>query len=186
MAGRGWSRRRIARELSIDRGTVGKYLRLAQSKPAIPTLGLPAGADAKPALSTTGSEAESESKPAILTLGSGRASLCVPWREQIQAAVMVGLSAQRIYQDLRTEHGFTGDYQSVKRFVRPLRAAQGAACQRLEVGPGVEAQVDFGRGAWVLVEGKRKRPHLFRMVLSHSRKGYSEVVWRQTTESFIR
>ncbi len=24
------------------------------------------------------------------------------------------------------------------------------------------------------------------MVLSHSRKGYSEAVWRQTTESFIR
>jgi hypothetical protein len=30
------------------------------------------------------------------------------------------------------------------------------------------------------------RPHLFRAVLSHSRKGYSEVVWRQTSESFIR
>jgi DNA replication protein DnaC len=37
-----------------------------------------------------------------------------------------------------------------------------------------------------MVEGKRKRPHLFRIVLSHSRKGYSEVVWQQTTESFIR
>jgi transposase len=34
--------------------------------------------------------------------------------------------------------------------------------------------------------GKRRRPHLFRIVLSHSRKGYSEVVWRQTTENFIR
>ena len=30
------------------------------------------------------------------------------------------------------------------------------------------------------------RPHLFRIVLSHSQKAYSEVVWRQTTESFIR
>ena len=37
-----------------------------------------------------------------------------------------------------------------------------------------------------MVDGKRKRPHLFRVVLSHSRKGYSEVVWRQTTECFIR
>jgi hypothetical protein len=35
-------------------------------------------------------------------------------------------------------------------------------------------------------EGKRRRPHLFRAVLSHSRKGYSEVVWRQSSESFIR
>jgi transposase len=38
----------------------------------------------------------------------------------------------------------------------------------------------------VIEEGKRRRPHLFRAVLSHSRKGYSEVVWRQTTETFIR
>ena len=57
---------------------------------------------------------------------------------------------------------------------------------RMEVELGAEAQVDFGQGAWVMVDGKRKRPHLFRIVLSHSRKGYSEVVWRQTTESFIR
>jgi transposase len=56
----------------------------------------------------------------------------------------------------------------------------------MEVEPGAEAQVDFGQGAWVTVEGKRKRPHFFRIVLSHSRKGYSEAVWRQTTESFIR
>ena len=28
--------------------------------------------------------------------------------------------------------------------------------------------------------------NLFRVVLSHSRKGYSDVVWRQTTECFIR
>jgi len=47
-------------------------------------------------------------------------------------------------------------------------------------------QVDFGQGAWVIEKGKRRRPHLFRIVLSHSRKGYSEVVWRQTTEAFIR
>lgn len=33
---------------------------------------------------------------------------------------------------------------------------------------------------------KRKRTHLFRAILGHSRKGYSEAVWRQTTEMFIR
>jgi len=48
-------------------------------------------------------------------------------------------------------------------------------------------QVDFGQGAWIIDEsGKRRRSHLFRAVLSHSRKGYSEAVWRQTTEAFIR
>jgi transposase len=158
LAGNGWSNRRIARELGINRETVGKYLVLARSKPAI---------------STAGSTA-------------GRQSLCQPFSTQIVAAVAVGLSAQRIYQDLVCEHGFAGSYQAVKRFVRHLRQTQPIPFVRMEVEPGAEAQVDFGQGAWVEVDGKRKRPHLFRVVLSHSRKGYSEVVWRQTTESFIR
>ena len=70
--------------------------------------------------------------------------------------------------------------------MRQLRQTQPVPFVRMEVDAGAEAQVDFGQGAWVLVEGKRNRPHLFRIVLSHSRKGYSEVVWQQTTESFIR
>ena len=56
----------------------------------------------------------------------------------------------------------------------------------MECAPGQELQVDFGQGAWVIQEGKRRRPHLFRAVLSHSRKAYSEAVWRQTSESFLR
>ncbi|UCG46575.1 MAG: DDE-type integrase/transposase/recombinase [Phycisphaerales bacterium] len=45
----------------------------------------------------------------------------------------------------------------------------------------------FGPGAQVIGgDGKRKRPYVFRIVLSFSRKAYSEVVYRQTTESFIR
>ncbi|HMF10998.1 MAG TPA: IS21 family transposase, partial [Gemmataceae bacterium] len=52
---------------------------------------------------------------------------------------------------------------------------------------GEEAQVDFGRGAPLHTpDGKRKRPYVLRIVLSHSRKGYSEVVDRQTTDNFIR
>ena len=103
----------------------------------------------------------------------------------IESGVQAGLSAQRIYQDLICDHGFTGGYHSVQSFVRQLLQTQAVPYVRMEVEPGAEAQVDFGQGAWVLVDGKRKRPHLFRIVLSHSHKGYSEVVWQQTTESFI-
>jgi DNA-directed RNA polymerase specialized sigma24 family protein len=39
LAAHGWSRRRIARELDLDRETVGRYLRLVRSKPAISTPG---------------------------------------------------------------------------------------------------------------------------------------------------
>jgi hypothetical protein len=115
--GRGWSRRRIARELGIDRETVGRYLLLA-----------------KPAISTAGK-------------GIGRKNQCEPLAEVIMAKVEVGLSAQRIYQDLVEESGFTDSYQSVKRFVRKLRSIQPERVWRLECQPGEELQLDFGLGA---------------------------------------
>jgi transposase len=88
---------------------------------------------------------------------------------------------------LVTDHGFTGSYQSVKRFVRVLARKLELPHRRMECAPGEEVQVDFGQGAPIVDEhGQRRRPHLFRAVLSHSRKGYSEVVWRQDTETFIR
>ena len=63
---RGWSARRIAREMGYDRDTVGKYVGLEGSKPATPTPGSETekGAPAPPA--APGPEA----KPATLTAGS--------------------------------------------------------------------------------------------------------------------
>jgi transposase len=113
-------------------------------------------------------------------------SACEPWRPAIEEALLLGLSGKRIYQDLTAEQGFTGSYQSVKRFVRRLTEHSELPFRRMECAPGEEMQVDFGRGAWVLEDGRRRRPHLFRCVLSHSRKGYTEVVWRQDTETFLR
>lgn len=57
----------------------------------------------------------------------------------------------------------------------------------MECDAGDEAQVDFGRGAPIVeADGRRRTTHVFRIVLSHSRKGYSEAVTRQTTETFLR
>lgn len=167
---RGWSGRRIARELGIARRTVSGYIRQERSKCAIPTAG---SGSSKAAISTTGSP--------------GRKSDCEPWRETIEAALERGLSAQRIYQDLVADHGFNSSYESVKRFVRRLSAKDPKRFYRLESLPGEEAQVDFGRGAPIVDEnGKKRYPHVFRITLSYSRKSYSEVVYRQTTENFIR
>lgn len=96
-----------------------------------------------------------------------------------------GLTAKRIHQDLR-ERGFSGGYSSVKLFVQRLRGSIELPFRRMECEPGAELQFDFGTGAWIVADGKRRRPHLFRAVLSHSRKGYSEVVWRQDTETVLR
>jgi transposase len=97
-----------------------------------------------------------------------------------------GLSAQRIYQDLVAEAGFEGGYDSVKRYVRRHRQTESVPFRRMECEPGQECQVDFGAGGPVVADGRRRRTHVMRVVLSHSRKGYSESAFRQTTESFLR
>jgi transposase len=98
-----------------------------------------------------------------------------------------GLTAQRIYQDLVLERGFTGSYDSVKRYVRAQNSKCPVRKYRMECPPAEEAQVDFGTGAPLVDQtGKRRKTHVFRIVLSHSRKGYSEAVTRQDTETFIR
>jgi len=48
--------------------------------------------------------------------------------------------------------------------VRQLRESQPVPFVRMEVEPGQESQVDFGRGACVMVEGKRR--HCMAPILS--------------------
>ena len=117
----------------------------------------------------------------------GRKSVCDPHRNLIEEKAGQGLSAQRIYQDLKIEVQFAGSYESVKRLVRQLRKADPARVWRIEVSPGEEAQVDFGAGAPILSsQGTRRKTWVFRIVLSFSRKAYGEAVLHQDTETFIR
>jgi transposase len=197
---RGWSQRRIADELGINRETVARHLRQADttSKPAIAPTGSTTSDEAsRPAIAPIGSEVdEGEPGPADAATGStpipqprggGRASGCEPWRELIRGKCNLGLTAQRIYQDLVADHGFAGTYYCVRRFVRRLEQVHDLPFRRIECDPGDEAQVDFGSGAPVVgPDGKRRKTHVLRVVLSHSRKGYSEAVYRQTTDDFLR
>lgn len=205
-----WSQRRIAKELGIDRGAVARHARSMQAdpKPAIPPTGSeapkPAGLERPPAPGSDppgcadGAAADADSKPAISPPGSerspegrispvGRRSDCEAYAEVIKAMIDAGLSAQRIWQDLQAEHGFTGSYYSVKRFVRRFLESTPLPFRRMECDPGEEAQVDFGTGAPVVgPDGKRRKTYVFRIVLSHSRKAYGEVTFTQKTEDFLR
>jgi transposase len=168
----GWGIRKIARELQLHRKTVRRYIEGAEGASKCTTISTP-GSPPKCTISTSGK--------------MGRKSDCLPHAQFIRELLDKDLSAQRIYQDLQKEVGFTGSYQSVKRYVRQLRPGSPERVQRVEVAPGEEAQVDFGRGADIIDPQKRKKKSwVFRMVLSHSRKGYSEAVFHQNTESFLR
>ncbi len=178
---RGWPKSRIARELGVCRETVIRYVRLSGARSDVP-----AGEDSKSTIPPTGNAG---SKPTVVPAGkSGRRSRCEPYREQVKLLLEKGLDAQRIWQDLRDDYGFEGSYDSVKRYIRREKVTHPERIYRIESLPGEEAQVDFGTGAWIEASsgGKRRRSWIFRIVLSCSRKGYSESVFSQDTETFIR
>jgi hypothetical protein len=175
---RGWSARRIARELGFDRDTANKYIRLEEAKSATPSPGNDPGPDisgavqrpdgeAKPATLTAGSDGRNEAKPATpppgrsegadpfdqaLAAARANVSLCERWQKEIEAGLDQGLTAKRIHQDLVREHSFAGSYQSVKRFVRRLEKEAAVPFRRMEFAPAEQMQVDFGTGAWIVDE----------------------------------
>ena len=168
----GWGIRRIARELGLSRNTVRSYVRSLKSsepdgmvedilKSSAPSP-LNPRSETDP-LSTPGATVvQNETDPLSTPGTTGRKSLCADHAALILAKLESGLTAQRIYQDLRVEISFTGSYQSVKRFVGRLRRAEPKLVQRIEVEPGEEVQVDFGTGPTLLPsDGKKRKTWIF-------------------------
>ena len=193
----GWPLRRIEQTTGVRRETASAYLRAA----GIPIR--PPGSwgrrPAKPANEvTTDPEAENpvlaESSAPPPSPPSG--SSCEPYRETIQQALERGRNAMAIWQDLVTDHGFAGSYESVKRFVRKLRGVRSPeAVGIIQTGAGEEAQVDYGTGPMARdpKTGKYRRTRLFVMTLGYSRKSVrlltfksSSRIWAQLHETAFR
>ncbi len=103
------------------------------------------------------------------------ASLLTPHRTFLEhRASAVGFSAQVLYQELTQHHGYAGSYQTVKRFVRPLRDAQDLAARatvRFETPPGLQSQIDWGQATVAFRSGRAIR-HFFILTLGYSRRGF--------------
>jgi transposase len=179
--------------------------------PAKPANGVTTGSDAtKPAntntntenLSTKGKAKAETAKPANeneVTTGFGvelsdsgskdakrvlSTSFCEPFRDAIELGLNRGRNAMAIWQDLVSESGFRGGYQTVKRFVRKLRGNQPLQPRAVIVtAPGEEAQVDYGTGPMVRdpQTGKYRRTRLFVMTLGHSRKAVRLLTFRSSS-----
>jgi transposase len=185
----GWSLRRIEEATGVRRETAGGYLRLAgialrrpggwghgsPAKPAIEVttgfLGAKPALNSKPAIEvTTGFLlAKTPSEPTDKRSGSGSEA----YRELIELELSRGRNATGIFQDLVDTHGFTGGYQSVKRFVRKLRGTVSPEARVIiETRLGEECQVDYGTGPMVRDpdSGKYRRTRLFVLTMGSSRK----------------
>lgn len=192
----GWPLRRIEKTTGIRRETAAGYLkaegiavrppgswgRRPPAKPANAPLAAEVTAD--PEISKPANEVTTDSV-APKRNETTSASVCEPWREQIEADLSRGRNAKAIWQDLVDQHGFTGAYETVKRYARRLRGAkpQDARCVIL-TPPGEEAQVDYGTGPMVRdpETGKYRRTRLFVLTLGYSRKSVRLLSFRSSTQ----
>ncbi len=200
----GWSLRQIEKATGIRRETAGGYLKAAgiglrppgawgKKAPPKPANGVTTDPpEAKPANGygvTTGSAAAAESSPPPETgtpaaPSAGVASVSEPYREVIENGLAAGRNAMSIWQELVDRHGFTGAYESVKRFVRKLRGpASPEARAVITTPPGEEAQVDYGTGPTIRdpVTGKYRRSRLFVLTLGFSRKCVRLLTFQSST-----
>ncbi len=117
--------REIARTLGISRDSVAKYIEMEDFSPAPQT----------PSTRPGGS---------VMT---GFEEIIDSWlTEDQQRRRKQRHTAKRVFDRLVDEHGFTGSYSSVQRYVKRFEArhrAPGEGCAEL-VWPAGTAQIDFG------------------------------------------
>jgi transposase len=103
------------------------------------------------------------------------ATLLTAHRAFLEArAPAVDYSAQVLFQELTAQHGYTGSYDTVKRFVRPLRDVQDLAARatvRFETPPGLQSQIDWGQATVTFRTGRAIR-HFFILTLGYCRRGF--------------
>ena len=92
-------------------------------------------------------------------------------------------TAKRIFERLRDEYGFVGQYTIVKDYVREHRRQTREMFVPLSHSPG-HAQCDFGE-ALVVIGGVEQKAHCFVIDLPHSDGCFIKAYPAETTEAFL-
>ena len=92
-------------------------------------------------------------------------------------------TANRIFERLREEYGFDGQYTIVKDYVRESRRQSREMFVPLSHPPG-HAQCDFGE-ALVVIGGVEQKAHCFVIDLPHSDGCFVKAYPAETTEAFL-
>ncbi len=110
-----------------------------------------------------------------------------PWREQITNWYAAGIQGTTIHATLARNHGYTGSYSSVYRFLHQIVVDASQVPMRLEFKPAEAAQVDFGAGPLItdVYTGEIFKTWFFVMTLCWSRHQYAEFVRDQTVATWL-
>ncbi|MBN2476314.1 MAG: IS21 family transposase [Pirellulales bacterium] len=107
------------------------------------------------------------------------------WRSETVAELGGAILLEILGHETHSDRG--GCFEYVKAYADAVGIEPMAACQRVLNRTCDAVALILGTAAPVIdADGKRCRPWVFRIILSHSRKGYSEAVYRQTTEAFVQ
>ncbi len=170
----GQSERAIAADLRLARLTVRKYHARAQR------MGL---------LDPTRPVFSPEELAALLGPASEpprTPSTVEPYRAVVEELLAQGVEQLTIFDRLG-QHGYTGSYSSVRRFVSRLRPPEPRVTVRVQTAPGEEAQVDFG-SAGPFVDprtGLARTAYVFVLTLGFSRHQSAELVFDQKVSTWL-
>ena len=96
------------------------------------------------------------------------------WRKQHH-------TAQRVYERLVEEHGYTGSYSIVQRYIKKCRSIQTEKANLELIWDPGPAQVDFGEADFYET-GKLCRRKYLTVSFPYSNDGYSQVFGGETAE----
>lgn len=170
----------IRRSLGFDRNTVRKYVRLAQS------VGVQRGAPF-PAEGELSSKLKAIQDTDVLYETPAQ-DLIVLHRDWIASLLEKEVEGKQIWRLFKERTGFSIGYSTLRRYLKThFQWGAPPVTVRMEVGPGRQAQVDFGYVGLMVdpSSGKKRKAWAFIMTLSYSRHRFVRFVFSQDIQTWI-